>query len=90
MRESVKSIEGHRMPMAFILINTEMGSETEVLEALQKMVNVKEAFVVYGVYDLVARVEADTMDQLKDIVTWKIRRLERVRSTLTMMAVQSQ
>ncbi|MCJ7631250.1 Lrp/AsnC ligand binding domain-containing protein [Candidatus Bathyarchaeota archaeon] len=78
------------MPMAFILINTEMGSETEVLEALQKMVNVKEAFVVYGVYDLVARVEADTMDQLKDIVTWKIRRLERVRSTLTMMAVQSQ
>ncbi len=78
------------MPMAFILINTEMGSETEVLEALKKVVNVKEAFVVYGVYDLVARVEADTMDQLKDIVTWKIRRLDKVRSTLTMMAVQSQ
>lgn len=77
------------MPMAFILINTEMSSETEVLEALHKVVNVKEAFVVYGVYDLVARVEADTMDQLKDIVTWKIRRLDRVRSTLTMMAVQS-
>jgi DNA-binding Lrp family transcriptional regulator len=74
--------------MAFVLINTEMGSETEVLEALQKMGNVKEAYVVYGVYDIVARVEAGSMDQLKEVITWKIRRLNKVRSTLTMMAVQ--
>jgi DNA-binding Lrp family transcriptional regulator len=67
-----------------------MGSENEVLEALRKIENVKETFVVYGVYDLIARVEADTMDQLKDIITWKIRRLDRVRSTLTMMVAQSQ
>jgi len=76
------------MPMAFVLINTEMGSETEVLEALKKMGNVKEAYVVYGVYDIVARVEAESMDQLKEIITWKMRRLNKVRSTLTMMAVQ--
>jgi len=78
------------MPMAFVLINTEMGSETEVLDALQKMGNVKDSYVVYGVYDIVARVEADSMDQLKDIITWKIRRLNKVRSTLTMMVVQGQ
>jgi DNA-binding Lrp family transcriptional regulator len=76
------------MPTAFLLINTEMGSESEVLEALRKMENVRETFVVYGVYDLIARVEAETMDQLKDIITWKIRRLDRVRSTLTMMVAQ--
>ena len=76
------------MPMAFVLINTEMGSETEVLESLKKMGNVKEAYVVYGVYDIVARVEAENMDQLKEIITWKMRRLNKVRSTLTMMAVQ--
>jgi len=78
------------MPMAFVLINTEMGSENEVLEALKKIENVKEAYVVYGVYDIIARVEAKSMDQLKDIITWKIRRLNKVRSTLTMMAVQGQ
>lgn len=78
------------MPMAFVLINSEMGSETEVMGALQKMSNVKEVYVVYGVYDIVALVQADTMDQLKDIVTWKIRRLNNVRSTLTMMVVQGQ
>ena len=82
--------EEHKMPMAFVLINTEMGSETEVLDALQKMGNVKDSYVVYGVYDIVARVEADSMDQLKDIITWKIRRLNKVRSTLTMMVVQGQ
>jgi DNA-binding Lrp family transcriptional regulator len=76
------------MPMAFVLINTEMGSETEVLEALKKIGNVKEAYTVYGVYDIVARVEAENMEQLKEIITWKMRRLNKVRSTLTMMVVQ--
>jgi DNA-binding Lrp family transcriptional regulator len=43
---------------------------------------------VYGVYDIVAKVEADSMDKLKEIVTWKIRRLDKVRSTLTMIVVE--
>lgn len=74
------------MPMAFVLINTEMGSEREVLAALRKISDVKEAYFVYGVYDIVAKVESDSMDRLKDVVTWNIRRLNKVRSTLTMMA----
>jgi len=49
---------------------------------------VKESYVVYGVYDIVAKVEADSMDKLKEIVTWKIRRLDKVRSTLTMIVVE--
>ncbi len=73
------------MPAAFVLINAETGSETEILSALRKMENVKEAYGVYGVYDIVARVEADSLDQLKEIITWKIRRLDKVRSTLTMI-----
>ena len=73
------------MPTAFVLINAEAGSETEILEALRKMENVKEAHGVYGVYDIVARVEAGSLDQLKEIITWKIRRLDKVRSTLTMI-----
>ena len=77
------------MPMAFVLINTEMGSETEVLGALRKIASVKEAYIVYGVYDIVAKVEAESMDKLKDIITWNIRRLNKVRSTLTMMATES-
>ncbi|MGA3108281.1 MAG: Lrp/AsnC ligand binding domain-containing protein [Candidatus Bathyarchaeia archaeon] len=76
------------MPLAFVLINAEIGSEDEVLKELRKLGNVKESYVVYGVYDVVAKVEAESMDKLKEIVTWKIRRLDKVRSTLTMIVVE--
>lgn len=76
------------MPSAFVLINAEIGSEDEVLKQLKTLPNVKESYVVYGVYDIVAKVSAETMDKLKEIVTWKIRRLDKVRSTLTMIVVE--
>ncbi|MCW3978588.1 MAG: Lrp/AsnC ligand binding domain-containing protein [Candidatus Bathyarchaeota archaeon] len=75
------------MAKAFVLINAEIGAEDEVLKELREMAEVKEAHVVYGVYDIITRIEADTMDELKDIVTSKIRRLDKVRSTLTMIVV---
>jgi len=77
------------MPMAFVLINAEIGSEEEVLKELKKVEGVVESFVVYGVYDVVAKIRADTMDRLKDIVTWHVRRLNKVRSTLTMIVVET-
>ena len=73
------------MPLAFVLINTETGSESEVLGALKKIDAVEEAYLVYGVYDVVAKVGADTMEKLKETVTWHVRHLDKVRSTLTMM-----
>lgn len=76
------------MPVAFIFVNAEVGSEDEVLKQLRKLENVKEAYGVYGVYDIVAKVEADTMDKLKEVVTSKVRRLNKIRSTLTMMVIE--
>lgn len=76
------------MPTAFVLINTEIGSEADVLENLKTVEGIDEAFAVYGVYDIIARVKADTMDKLKEIVTWRVRRLDKVRSTLTMIVVE--
>ena len=77
------------MPMAFVFMNIDTGGEQEVLKQLQGIENVKEAYLVYGVYDLVARIEAETMDKLKEIVTWKVRRLDKVRSTLTTIVMES-
>jgi DNA-binding Lrp family transcriptional regulator len=78
------------MASAFVLINTEIGSESEVLEQIRKIDAVEESYIVYGVYDVVAKVSADTMEKLKEIVTWKIRRLDKVRSTLTMIMIEGQ
>ena len=76
------------MPMAFVLINADLGAEEELLKSLRGLEFVKDVYVVYGVYDIIARVEADTMEKVKETITWKIRRLDRVRSTLTMIVVE--
>ena len=76
------------MPAAIVLVNTEVGFEIEVLKELKKVEGVDEASAVYGVYDIVARVKADTMDKLKEIITLRIRRLDKVHSTLTMIIVE--
>jgi DNA-binding Lrp family transcriptional regulator len=76
------------MPMAFVLINADLGAEEELVKQLKAVDNVKEVYVVYGVYDIVAKVESDTMDKVKETITWKVRRLDRVRSTLTMIVVE--
>ncbi|MBS7623195.1 Lrp/AsnC ligand binding domain-containing protein [Candidatus Bathyarchaeota archaeon] len=75
------------MPVAYVLINTEIGFEEEVSRKLKKTPNITEVYVVYGIYDVVAKVEAETMEKLKEIVTQKIRRLKEIRSTLTMIVV---
>lgn len=75
------------MATAFVLINAEIGAESDVLKELKGIPEVKEAHMVYGVYDIIARVETETMQELKDVISWKIRRLDKVRSTLTMIVV---
>jgi len=77
------------MPMAFVLINADLGAEEELVRELKSIEHVKEVYVVYGVYDIVAKISADTMEKVKETITWKIRRLEKVRSTLTMIVVES-
>ena len=73
--------------MAYVLLTTETGAVESVLNALTKMDSVKETYMVYGVYDIVATVKAETMEKLKEIVTWNLRSLDKVRSTLTMIVV---
>jgi len=74
---------------AFVLINTEAGMEQEVVNQLKTMKNVKEAYTVYGVYDAIAFVEAEKMDELKNIVSYELRKINGVRSTVTMMVAES-
>jgi len=73
---------------AFVFINADLGAEDRVVGELRKVPNVKEAYVTYGVYDIVAKVEAESLGKLKEIVTSKIRQIGNVRSTLTTIVVE--
>ena len=76
------------MPRAFVLINGESGSEDEVLKELQAIDGVEEAYFSYGVYDLITKIRANSMDKLKELVTRRIRTLSKVRSTLTLIMME--
>jgi len=76
------------MARAYVLINTEAGLEQEVVNQLKTMKSVKEAYTVYGVYDAIALVETEKMDDLKNIVSYELRKINGVRSTVTMMVAE--
>jgi DNA-binding Lrp family transcriptional regulator len=76
------------MPSAFVLINTEVGLIDQVLEFLKKTPGVKEAYGVYGVYDIVSKVNTESMSALKETVIRQIRSISGVRSTLTMIIME--
>jgi DNA-binding Lrp family transcriptional regulator len=76
------------MPQAFVLLNVESGSEDNVLKQLKQIGVVEEGYVSYGVYDLIIKVKADTMEELKEAVTHKIRTANKVKSTLTLIIIE--
>jgi len=69
-------------------VNTELGSESEVLEALKKIDAVEEAHRLHGVYDAVVKIRVDTVDKIKDVLTWQVRPINKIRAILTLITVQ--
>jgi DNA-binding Lrp family transcriptional regulator len=76
------------MPRAFVLFNVGAGSEDQVLKDAKAIGGVQEAYVSYGVYDLVLKVKADSMELLKELVTHRLRTIKNVRSTLTLILTE--
>jgi DNA-binding Lrp family transcriptional regulator len=76
------------MPQAYVLINVESGAEEDVVGDLKKIEGVEEAYYSYGVYDIISKIKAESMEKLKDMVTRRIRTLSRVRSSLTLIMME--
>ncbi len=78
------------MTTAYVLINCDLGYEAEVIEEIKQLEDVKEAHGVFGAYDILAKVESANEKNLRETITWKIRKLNRVRSTLTLLTIEDQ
>ncbi len=72
------------MEKAYVLIGCELGAENEIVSKLLEMDKVKDARIVYGDYDIVVEAETETEVQMDNLITKKIRKLDRVRSTMTL------
>ncbi len=82
------------MPTAYVLLNSDLGSDESIIaEVKQSLASEKIEFEVqgvYGVYDIVLKISSDDADNLRSIITNKIRKIAKVQSTLTMMVIEEQ
>ena len=78
------------MTTAYVLINCDLGYEEQIIEELKHLSDVKEAHGTFGAYDILAKVESDQVATLRETITWKIRKLEKIRSTLTLLGIEGQ
>jgi DNA-binding Lrp family transcriptional regulator len=83
------------MPTTYILINSDLGSDVEIIQKIKQILDNENSIKyevqgVYGVYDIIVKITAESMDLLRSIITNKIRKIDKVYSTLTMMVIEEQ
>ncbi len=76
------------MKKSYVLINCDIGKEEDVLGTLRSIKSVKEVHGTFGSYDIIAEVSAENAQELREDITWKIRKLPYIRSTLTLIALE--
>ena len=82
------------MPTAYVLLNSDLGSDSSIIDEIKPILENEdvnfEVQGVYGVYDIVLKLSSDNAENLRAIITNKIRKISKVQSTLTMMVIEEQ
>jgi len=83
------------VPIAYVLLNSDLGSDEKIISKVKEILDNEssidyEVQGVYGVYDIVLKISSDSADNLRSVITNKIRRIDKVQSTLTMMVIEEQ
>lgn len=78
------------VPKALVCLTTDLNSTEEVLKKLRVCSDVEEAYMVYGVYDIIARVKCDSVDELKQVVDTQLATVSNVQQTLTMVVAEAE
>ena len=78
------------MTKAFVLINCELGSEDHVISELKTFSDVKNVQGTFGAYDIIVEISSESIEKIRETITWKIRKIEKIRSTLTLTKIEGQ
>ena len=78
------------MSQAFVLINCELGSEEKIISELKTFSDVTNVQGTFGAYDIIVEVASESVEKIRETITWKIRKIEKIRSTLTLTKVEGQ
>ena len=77
------------MHKGFVLLNCDLGAEDYIVDELNHIPSVIQAYVAFGAYDIIAEIDAETQEIFEETVSSKIRQLSRVVSTMTLSVVNS-
>jgi len=78
------------VPIAYVLISCELGSEKASVDELKSIEGVKEGEPTYGIYDVRDKVEVQDEHKLREVITFKIRKMNQVRATITLLKIKDQ
>lgn len=73
------------MTIAFVLINCDLGAETEIIEKLSELEQTKDIFETIGTHDILVKLEAENFEKIREIVSWNIQKLPKIRTTSTLV-----
>ena len=73
------------MTDAYVMLNCELGAEAEIIEKLKELESVKDVFETIGTHDMLVKLQADNFEKIREIVSWNIQKLPKVRSTATLI-----
>ena len=73
------------MTVAYVMLNCDLGAEEVVLEKIKDMDNVTHVSETMGAHDMVIKIEAENFEKVREIVSWNIKSLPKVRSTVTLV-----
>ncbi len=73
------------MTDAYVMLNCELGAETEIIEKLKELEQVTDVFETIGTHDMMVKLQADNFETIREIVSRNIQKLPKVRSTATLI-----
>jgi len=73
------------MTDAYVMLNCELGAEVEIIEKLKKLEQVIDVFETIGTHDMLVKLQAENFEKIREIVSWNIQKLPKVRSTSTLI-----
>ena len=70
---------------AYVLLNAELGQEASIIDALQGVKEITNIQSLYGIYDIIIEMEADSMDKIREVIFNNVRCIEHVKNTIMLI-----
>lgn len=73
------------MTDAYVMLNCDLGAEEDIIEKLKEIEQVQDVFETIGTHDMLVKLQAENFEKIREIVSWNIQKLDKVRSTATLI-----